>query len=88
MSITDLIGYLAASIGTFLMVPQVLKTLSTKRVDDISNGMLAAYLTQCALWGTYGFLLKAPPLILCNTIAFFIGTVQVFLKIKYRKQNR
>jgi len=85
MTITNLIGYLAAAIGTFLMVPQVLKTISTKRVDDISNGMLAAYLAQCALWDVYGILLHAYPLIVCNTVAFCIGTFQVWLKIKYGK---
>ncbi len=88
MTITNLIGYLAAAIGTFLMVPQVLKTIATKRVDDISNGMLAAYLVQCALWGIYGILLQAYPLIVCNAVAFCIGAFQVVLKIKYGRATK
>ncbi len=86
MDLTDIIGYLAALIGTFLMVPQVVNSLRTKSVGDISGAMLAAYLVQCALWAVYGLRMHAMPIILCNTIAFCIGVVQVVLKIKYSKK--
>lgn len=80
---TDVIGYVAAVIGTVLMLPQVVKSLRTTSARDISGLMLAAYLTQCLLWGVYGFLIEATPLIVCNTIAFCIGAFQVLLKITY-----
>ena len=85
--IADVIGYIAAAIGTVLMLPQVVKSICTKRVDDVSGLMLTAYLTQCVLWDIYGVLIWAVPLIVCNSVAFVIGTVQVVLKLRYGKRH-
>jgi MtN3 and saliva related transmembrane protein len=81
--VTDVTGYLAAAIGTVLMLPQVYKSLRTGRAGDLSWLMLAAYLTQCVLWDAYGFLTSSGPLIACNSVAFCIGTAQVVLKFRY-----
>lgn len=83
VSATDVIGYSAALVGTSLMLPQVIKTFRTKRVDDISMGMVVLYLLNCFLWLAYGVLIRAYPLIICNLIAFFIGLAQLLLKLKY-----
>lgn len=85
--ITNVVGYAATVIGTCLMLPQVIKMAQTKRVDDVSIAMTIAYLLNCALWGIYGVLLGTLPLILCNSIAFVIGLVQFYLKIKYGKKK-
>ncbi len=85
MMMTDIVGYAAAILGTLVMVPQVVKSIRTKSVRDLSNTMLAAYLSSCILWEIYGFMIGSLPVILCNLIAFGIGTTQVFLKITYRK---
>jgi MtN3 and saliva related transmembrane protein len=82
---TDIVGYLATAVGTLLMVPQVLKGLRTKSMEDVSGVMIGAYLLNCALWGTYGYLLASVPLMLCNGIAFCIGLAQAHLKIRYRR---
>lgn len=81
--LTDVIGYMAAIVGTFLMMPQVLRALRTKSMKDVSMYMLFAYIINCMLWDTYGILLGAVPMILCNTIALGIGIWQVILKRKY-----
>ncbi len=86
-TLTDVIGYLATIVGTFLMVPQVMKALRTKSMRDVSDGMLGAYLLNCALWGTYGFLIGSVPLMLCNGIAFCIGAFQVGLKVRYGRKT-
>ena len=78
------IGYLAAVFGTALMVPQVYKSLKTKRVDDISMVMLVVYIINCTLWEIYGFMLGSMPMILCNLIAGLIGIFQTWLKLKYK----
>ncbi|MFH1012897.1 MAG: SemiSWEET family transporter [Thermoplasmatota archaeon] len=81
--ITDVIGYIAATIGTSLMLPQIYKTMKTKRVDDISYGMLILYFTNCSIWLLYGLLLISWPLILCNFIALIISIIQIGLKQRY-----
>lgn len=81
--LTNVIGYLAAAVGTFLMMPQVFRALRTKSMKDVSMYMLFAYIVNCVLWDAYGILLGAVPMIVCNTIALCIGIWQVILKRKY-----
>jgi MtN3 and saliva related transmembrane protein len=86
--LTAIVGYAAAVFGTALMMPQVYKSIKTKRVDDISMVMLIVYVVNCSLWGAYGILLNAMPVILCNSAALAIGIFQTILKVKYQsKQN-
>jgi MtN3 and saliva related transmembrane protein len=80
---TQIIGFLAAAVGTSLMLPQVVKTFKTKRVNDVSLVMLVFYFLNCLLWLTYGLLILAWPLIACNFIALIISIIQLVLKFKY-----
>lgn len=81
---TDIVGYVASVVGTMLMLPQVWKAWKTKRVEDLSFGMVVLYFFNCLLWLFYGLLLAARPLVLANGIALIISIVQMILKLKYR----
>ena len=83
--IVDVIGYSAAIVGTLLMLPQLAKSLKTRKVRDISFAMLILYFINCVLWATYGFLINALPLLICNLIALAISIVLIIIKIKYNK---
>ncbi len=83
--ITEIIGYTATVIGTCLMLPQVIKSIQTKRVHDLSYLMIILYFLNCLLWATYGILIWAVPLIVCNSIALIISIFQIGLKMKYGK---
>jgi MtN3 and saliva related transmembrane protein len=84
---TEIIGYLAAVFGTALMMPQVYKSIKTKRVDDISMVMLVVYIINCSLWETYGILIKSNPVIICNFLALIIGSVQIYAKVKFQTKE-
>ncbi len=81
--ITGIIGSSATLIGTSLMLPQVIKSFKTKKVEDISYGTLVLYFLNCLLWLMYGILIVALPIVICNFIALIISVLQIFLKIKY-----
>jgi len=81
--IVELIGFTAATTGTLLMLPQILKSIKTKRVDDISFGMLVLYFLNCLLWLIYGILIINLPIIISNFIALIISIIQLILKKKY-----
>ncbi|MFC1616376.1 SemiSWEET family sugar transporter [Patescibacteria group bacterium] len=83
--ITEIIGYSAAVIGTSLMLPQVFKSLKSKSVQDLSYLMLILYFLNCLLWASYGFLIYAIPVIICNLLALAISIFQLGLKVKYSK---
>jgi MtN3 and saliva related transmembrane protein len=81
--LATLIGYIAAVVGTCIMIPQIVKFIRTKRADDVSMGMAVLYFFNCALWLIYGCLIVAPPVILANGIGLLISIVQIFLKRRY-----
>jgi MtN3 and saliva related transmembrane protein len=85
---TQVVGFLAAVVGTALMLPQVVKAIRTKKVDDISYWMLLLYFVSCLLWFTYGVLIVAWPVIVCNFIALIISIIQLYLKSKFRTVAR
>ena len=59
MQITDIIGYIAASLTTASFLPQALHSFRTKDVSGISLGMYSAFTLGVALWLLYGILLQA-----------------------------
>lgn len=83
----NIIGYTAVAVGTSLMLPQVIKAWKTKRVEDLSFGMVVLYFFNCLLWLLYGLLIAALPVIVANSIALVISIAQVILKLKYRISN-
>ena len=85
--LANIVGYIAAVIGTFLMLPQVAKSLKTKSVEDLSMGTVVLYFVNCLLWLTYGALIGATPVIVANGIGFVISVFQLVLKIKYGQKG-
>ena len=86
MDIVNIIGYAATVVGTCLMLPQVIKSWRTKKVKDISLLMLVFYFFNCLLWGIYGVLIWAMPVIVANAIGFLVSIVQLVLKLKFGKK--
>lgn len=73
---TSLIGFLAAILGTICWVPQVLKTLRTREVKDLSLGTNLMVLGTVVLWFIYGLMLGEWPLILANIFSILcVGTI-------------
>lgn len=82
----EFIGYSAAFLTTFSLLPQTLKLIKSKNVESIS---LIAYTMFCIgvlLWLAYGFYMKSIPMILANGITLIFSFTIVFLKIKHTKK--
>ena len=84
--IVELMGYIAAILGSIIMLPQVIKTAKTKRAADVSYWMLVVYLIATTLWIIYGFIIRALPVAFGSIIAFVLIVVQIALKARYGKQ--
>ncbi|TSC82460.1 MAG: MtN3 and saliva related transmembrane protein [Parcubacteria group bacterium Gr01-1014_20] len=80
-------GYVAAVTGTFLMLPQVIKSWRTKRVEDLAIGTVILYFVNCLLWLIYGILITATPVIVANGIGLLVSIFQVAIKVRYGKQG-
>jgi MtN3 and saliva related transmembrane protein len=85
--LTTIVGYMATVTGTCVMLPQVYKTFKTKSVEDVSWGMLIIYFFNGIFWLTYGILLGATPLMVTNTLALIICTIQITLQVRYSKNS-
>ncbi len=80
---TDLIGYLAASLTTLSFVPQALHTFRTRDVSGISLGMYSAFTLGVALWLAYGLLLQAWPVVVANAITLALASSILVMKLRF-----
>ncbi|NEX19860.1 hypothetical protein G3480_05950 [Thiorhodococcus mannitoliphagus] len=81
MSSPDLLGYAAAALTTTAFIPQVVKTLRTRDTRAISLGMYLLFSAGVALWGIYGVLLAAWPIILANGVTLLLALVVLAYKL-------
>ncbi len=77
------IGMLAATCTTLSFVPQVVKTIKSKRTQDISVMMYTILTIGLFLWLIYGLLIGDLPLIIANLISFSLSALVLIMKIKH-----
>lgn len=83
----NIFGYIATTIGLLMMLPQIIKMYTTKKVEDVSLLTIYFYLVQSILWTIYGYLISAGPVLVGNAIATIIAIYELYLKLKHEKQN-
>ena len=81
----DLLGYVAATLTTAAFIPQVIKSLRSQSVDDLSLAMLVAFNIGVGCWLAYGFLIGAVPLIAANAATLACSLILLGLKLKPRR---
>lgn len=84
MSLTDLIGYLAACLTTCSFVPQAWLTFKTRDVRGISLGMYSVFTCGVALWLLYGLALEAWPIVAANAVTLTLAASILAMKLRYR----
>ncbi len=75
------VGYAAAALSTLSFLPQVVKSLRTRRLEDINLLFLLMLMAGLVLWTVYGFLLGQWPLIAANAVTLALNSVLLWLKI-------
>lgn len=81
--IAEIIGYIAAAIGTIMFLPQVIKCWKTKQTKDVSFLSFSLLAVGSTLWTIYGILLVAFPIIVVNIILTGSSLCMLYLKKKY-----
>lgn len=84
MTLTDLIGSLAAILTTISFLPQALHTFRTKDVRGISLGMYSVFTAGVALWLVYGLLLQAWPIVIANVVTLALAGTILIMKLRYK----
>jgi MtN3 and saliva related transmembrane protein len=82
----EIVGYAAAALTMFGFVPQLVKMLRTKSVDDVSLFMMVQMGLGVFFWMVYGMHLKNSPLIVANVVS--LATLTLGLVVYFRYTTR
>ncbi len=80
------IGTIAGILTSISMLPQLLKVLKEKDVENLSWGMIAVLLTGVSLWVVYGIMKEELPIILSNGFSVLVNTTLLIYYFKYKNQ--
>lgn len=80
----ELLGYIAGILGMLSFIPQLIKTIKTKRADDLSMSMLWICLVTNACYIAYGTMLELTPIVVTLSISSVIIICQMYFTLKYK----
>lgn len=83
-TLTETIGYVAATLTTASFVPQAWHTFKTRDVRGISLGMYSAFTLGVTSWLVYGLLMGAWPIVIANVITLALAATILGMKLRYR----
>ena len=83
----EFFGYFAAILTTLAFLPQLIKTLKTKKAEDVSLITLIMFLTGVMSWIIYGYKISSTPILLANIITFILNLLILIFKISFEKNN-
>ena len=84
---TEIFGYLAAVTLLSTLIPQLIKTIRKKKVDDISYVFVFLQVLTSIFFLIYGLLLKENPIIIANSLLLVQTLLMLGLKITYTKRR-
>lgn len=83
----EIIGYIAGSLVTVSLLPQVVKSYKTKSTEDISVVYTSILMAGLALWVVYAYLNNVVPLLVFATTEFILATSLFVLKLSYTEKK-
>lgn len=82
----QIIGIAAGILTSVAMIPQLVKVLKEKNVEDISGGMFVVLIIGLSLWIWYGILKEEWPIILSNSFAVLVNICLLICLVIFRKK--
>ena len=83
-----IVGFVAGTLTSIAAIPQVIKTLRTRHVRDISIWQPLLLSFGVALWMIYGILISDLPLILANITPLVCNVILTIMKLRYDKERK
>ena len=81
----DIFGYFAAILTTAAFLPQLIKTLKTKKADDVSLTTLIMFIIGVFSWIVYGYKISSIPILIANLITLTLNLMILISKIYFSK---
>ena len=77
------IGIFATFFSLWSTVPQIKKSLRTKKTDDVSKWLIISLIVGLSLWVLYGIVKGDIVIAVANAIGVTLNLILLFLKLKY-----
>ena len=84
----EFFGYFAAILTTAAFLPQLIKTLKTKKAEDVSLITLIMFISGVGSWVIYGYGISSSPILIANIITFILNLFILISKVYYSKNFR
>ncbi len=83
----EFFGYFAAILTTAAFLPQLIKTLKTKKAEDVSLLTLIMFICGVGAWIIYGYKISSKPILIANIITFVLNLFILISKLYYSKNS-
>ncbi|MGR3301306.1 MAG: SemiSWEET family sugar transporter [Candidatus Scalindua sp.] len=83
-----IVGIIAAVCTTTGFIPQIIRGIRTKKLEDISPIMYVLLIIGLSLWLSYGVHLKDVIIIAANAAALVLSVFILILRYKYMRQKK
>ena len=84
MEIASYVGYAAGALTVVSYFPQAMRAWKTRKVDDLSWGMVGMLVVAGGLWIVYGVMSKQMPVILTNRGTVVLTAAILVAKFRFR----
>ena len=81
----EIFGYFAAILTTSAFLPQLIKTLKTKKANDVSLITLIMFIIGVFSWIIYGYQIASIPILIANLITLILNLLILISKIYFSK---
>mgnify|MGYP001366611865 CR=1 FL=1 len=82
----EIFGYFAAILTTTAFLPQLIKTLKTKKAEDVSLITLIMFILGVVSWIIYGYKISSKPILIANLITLLLNLFILISKLYYSKK--
>ena len=84
MNATTVFGVIAGILTGVSLLPQLIKILREKKVENVSVWMLLILVVGLGLWVAYGILKKDPIIMITNSFSFLVNVIILILRFRYK----
>ena len=82
----EIFGYFAAILTTAAFLPQLIKTLKTKKANDVSLTTLVMFIMGVLSWIVYGYYISSKPILIANLITLILNLLILISKVYFSKK--
>jgi len=87
MELIQIVGIAAGICTSSSTVPQIVKTLNTKKAEDVSVFMFIVLIGGNGLWTWYGLSKSDVPILVTSFLAISLNVIMLVLRYKYRHSD-